>query len=49
VPSPEEAAAIGGADGQAGRDQEQQSRGFDINAAIREGSAIRKLKKQGRL
>jgi hypothetical protein len=45
--SPEELAADGGADGQAGRDQEQQARPLDINEAIRLGAARRQMEKWG--
>jgi hypothetical protein len=45
--SPEELAADGGADGQAGRNQEQQARSLDLNEAIRQGVGLRKIQKGG--
>jgi hypothetical protein len=46
---PAEVAEADGADGGAGRDQEQQARSLDMDGVIRQGVALRKLRKMGRL
>jgi hypothetical protein len=46
APTPQEAAALGGADGGAGR-TEQLQRGRDPNELIREAAGLRQMRKQG--